>query len=84
MKKVIREVDAKRGIVQVTIANERWYVKEERDPKTDLPVLKYVPSVTWITGHYPKGVEFYKWFASKGWDESQAQASRRRQRVRGP
>jgi hypothetical protein len=33
MKKVIREVDEKRGILQVTIANERWYVKEEKDPR---------------------------------------------------
>jgi hypothetical protein len=37
-----------------------------------LPILKYVPSVTWITGHYPKGVQFYKWLAEHGWDESQA------------
>jgi hypothetical protein len=58
--------------LQVTIANERWYVKEEKDPKTELPILKYVPSVTWITGHYPKGVQFYKWLAEHGWDESQA------------
>jgi hypothetical protein len=72
MKKVIREVDEKRGILQVTIANERWYVKEEKDAKTELPILKYVPSVTWITGHYPKGIQFYKWLAENGWDESQA------------
>jgi hypothetical protein len=72
MKKIIREVDEKLGIVQVTIADERWYVKEEKDPKTELPVLKYVPSVTWIAGHYPKGVQFYKWLAEHGWDESQA------------
>src|SRR3954471_22229820 len=72
MKKIIRETDEKRGIVQVTIADERWYVKEERDGKTDLPALRYVPSVTWITGHYPKGIHFYKWLAEQGWDESQA------------
>lgn len=72
MKKIIRETDEKRGIIQVTIADERWYVKEERDGKTDLPTLRYVPSVTWITGHYPKGIQFYKWLAEHGWDESQA------------
>lgn len=72
MKKVIREVDEKLGIVQVTIADERWYIKEEKNSKTELPVLRYVPSVTWITGHYPKGVQFYKWLAEHGWDESQA------------
>jgi hypothetical protein len=39
---------------------------------TGLPQYLYVPSVTWIAGHYPKGIEFYKWLANKGWDESQA------------
>lgn len=72
MKKVIREMDEKKGIVQVTIADERWYIKEVRSSATELPELLYVPSVTWICGHYPKGVEFYKWLAQKGWDESQA------------
>jgi hypothetical protein len=72
MKKEIRETDEKRGIVQVTIADERWYVKDVTNPTTGLPEFRYVPSVAWVAGHYPKGVEFYKWLASKGWDEAQA------------
>lgn len=72
MKKEIREVDKEKGIVQVTTTDERWYVKEITDPVTGLPSYQYVPSVTWICGHYPKGVQFYKWLAEKGWDESQA------------
>ncbi len=72
MKKIIKQVDEKRGILQVTIADERWYVKEETDQTTGLPFHRYVPSVTWIAGHYPKGIGFYKWLADKGWDESQA------------
>lgn len=72
MKKIIRETDEKRGIIQVTIADERWYVKQVTDPATKLPALRYVPSVTWIAGHYPKGIAFMKWLADKGWDESQA------------
>ncbi|TQF41152.1 hypothetical protein UNPF46_08505 [Bradyrhizobium sp. UNPF46] len=72
MKKIIPETDKERGILQVTIADERWYVKQVTDPATKLPALKYVPSVTWIAGHYPKGIGFYKWLADKGWDESQA------------
>jgi hypothetical protein len=71
MKKIIRETDEKLGIVQVTIADERWYIKQVTDPTTKLPVMQYVPSVTWIAGHYPKGIEYFKWLASKGWDESQ-------------
>jgi len=31
-----------------------------------------VPSVTWIAGHYPKGLAFYRWLADRGWDEAQA------------
>ncbi len=71
MQKIIRETDEKNGIVQVTIADERWYVKEVTNPITHLPEFKYVPSVTWIAGFYPKGVEFYQWLAKHGWDESQ-------------
>jgi hypothetical protein len=31
-----------------------------------------VPSVTWISGFWPKGIGFYKWLADKGWDEAEA------------
>jgi hypothetical protein len=72
MKKVIRNVDEKRGILQATLSDERWYLKSTPNEVTGLPEYKAVPSATWIAGHYPKGVEFYKWLAGKGWDESQA------------
>jgi hypothetical protein len=72
MKKRIVEVDEKRGIWQVTTTDERWYGKQIEDPTTGLPKYAWVPSVTWIAGHYPKGLGFYKWLADKGWDESQA------------
>lgn len=66
MQKIIREVDSEKGIMQVTIADERWYLKP-------LEVgYKAVPSVTWIAGKYPKGTFFYKWLAEKGWDEAEA------------
>jgi hypothetical protein len=72
MKKIIRETDEKLGIVQVTIADERWYMRPAKDPVTGLPTHLAVPSVTWIAGHYPKGIGFYKWLADRGWDEAQA------------
>lgn len=72
MKKEIRTVDKARQILQVTTVDERWYVRGMVDPETGLPKYEFVPSVTWICDHYPKGVAFYKWLASKGWDESQA------------
>ena len=72
MKKIIRTVDEARGILQVTTVDERWYVRSITDGSTGLPQYLYVPSVTWVAGHYPKGIEFYKWLASKGWDEAQA------------
>jgi hypothetical protein len=62
MKRIEREVDEKRGILQVTVTDERWYIKD------GVPV----PSVTWIAGFWPKGVGFYKWLADKGWDEAEA------------
>lgn len=72
MKKIIRYVDNERGIVQVTIADERWYLKSVEDEKTSIPQYKAVPSVTWIAGKYPKGIGFYKWLAEKSWDEAEA------------
>src|SRR5439155_20894113 len=62
----------KDGIVQVTIADERWYIKDTIDPVSGLPIKTFVPSVTWISGHYPKSIGFYKWLAQKGWDEAEA------------
>ena len=72
MEKVVKVVDEKRGIVQITTPDERWYGMQVFDHKTNLPIIEYVPSVTWICSYYPKGVGFYKWLAEKGWDESQA------------
>lgn len=70
MKKEIRHLD--NGMVRVTTVDERWYVRDGTDPATGLPRKEFIPSVTWITGHYPKGIGFYKWLANTGWDESQA------------
>ena len=52
------------GLVQITTLDERWYYREADE--------KLFPSVTWISGYYPKGIEFYKWLASKGWDEAES------------
>ncbi len=62
----IKEIDNARGVMQITTLDERWYTRKE-DDKTI-----FVPSVTWIAGHYPKGIQFYKWLADKGWDEAEA------------
>jgi hypothetical protein len=68
MKKEIRKVSEDGKIMQVTVADtERWYLEEDEKGK----VTAY-PSITWIASCYPKGTEFYKWLANKGWDESQA------------
>lgn len=71
MKKIIRDVDEKKGIVQVTIADERWYLKTSKNSE-GLPYIQEVPSVTWIAGCYPKGIGYFKWLAEKGWDEAEA------------
>jgi hypothetical protein len=72
MLKEIKEVDHDRGILRVTTVGERWYVRPGVVPETGLPKYDYVPSVTWIASHYPKGIGFYKWLANKGWDEAEA------------
>lgn len=64
MKKILRENN--NGIIQLTVVDERFYI----DTRSETP--KFIPSITWIAGKYPKGVQFYKWLAEHGWDESQA------------
>ena len=71
MKKEIVVVDNVRGIVRVTCTDERWYYRELVDQTLESKP-DFVPSVTWICDHYPRGVAYYKWLASKGWDEAEA------------
>lgn len=71
-KKIIREVDEKRGIHQITIADERWYMKPIVNDASAIPEYLAVPSVTWIAQSYPKGIGYFKWLAEKGWDEAEA------------
>jgi hypothetical protein len=59
-------IDEKKGIIQITTEDERWYSKDVNGK------IIYVPSVTWICDHYPKGIAFYKWLANQGWDEAEA------------
>lgn len=62
MKFERRVVDEKRGIVQVTLEDERWYLVSDA----------YFPSVTWICHYYPKGKGFETWLAKNGVDEAEA------------
>lgn len=74
MKIEIRVVDKAKSIVQITTPDERWYAKPLKAQKdiTSMDDYQFVPSVTWIAGHYPKGIAFYKWLADKGWDQAEA------------
>ena len=72
MKKEIIDVDKEKGTFRVTTKDERWYIRPSKNKTTGLPIYEFVPSVTWICGHYPKGVAFYKWLADKGWNEAEA------------
>jgi hypothetical protein len=73
MRKYVTTVDEARGVVQVTIADERWYSRVVTSRETGLPEVVYVPSVTWICSYYPKGIGFYKYLAaSLNWNEAGA------------
>ncbi len=72
MKKEIKTIDEALGIIRITTLDERWYSRQGKNEGTGLPEIKFFPSATWIAGHYPKGVQFYKWLAQHGWNESQA------------
>lgn len=72
MKKEIRQVSEDGKTVQITVADERFYVKTETDDNGNIISVKEYPSVTWKAGCYPKGIGYFKWLAEHGWDESQA------------
>lgn len=53
------------NIIRVTTTDERWYEKHEGG------IVTYVPSVTWITNHYPKGKGYDEWQRKHGDDAEQ-------------
>ena len=60
-------IDKEKGIVRKTTLDERWYgglTENEKD-------FWWKPSVTWIASYYPKGAEYMRYIANKGWDESE-------------
>jgi len=72
MNKEIKTVDEKKGIIRITTSDERFYAIPSPDKITGLPSeYDFIPSVTWICSYFPKGVSFWKWLASKGWDEAE-------------
>ena len=70
MKKEIKVVDEKRGVIQITSVDERFYAIPSTDVKTGLPFYKFLPSVTYITAFYPKGKGFEN-FLKKAGDEAE-------------
>ena len=69
MKYELEIIDTKKQIKRITTLDERWYgwisgVEENQE-------FNWLPSVTWITSYYPKGVEYVRWAANKGWDEAE-------------
>lgn len=71
MKKEIKIVNEKEGIVQVTTLDERWYAKPSSNKKSGLPEYIFRPSSSWVSSFYPKGIAFWKYLANKGWDEAE-------------
>lgn len=72
MLKEIKVIDEVKQTLRVTTVDERWYTRPGVNVDTGLPEYVYYPSCTWIAGHYPKGIHFYKWLAEKGWNEAEA------------
>src|SRR3990167_540103 len=70
MKKIVKTVDEKRGIIQFTVLDERHYFKPIQNPTTGVPEITAVPSVTWIISYWPnKFLE--EWRAKKGYEDAE-------------
>lgn len=78
MKKIIKKVT--NGIVQVTVADERFYGKDvEVKMGSDVSnasvikiITEWVPSVTWIASYWYKEPYLIEWIAKQGIDEAEA------------
>ena len=72
MRREIREVDYKRGLVQCTYPDERWYERQiSADGTAENKRWDFVPSTSWISSYWPKDSRFFKWLATKGWSEAE-------------
>jgi hypothetical protein len=74
MKREIREGITCHGqkFLQITTVDERFYAREiSADGTAENKRWDYVPSVSWISGYFPKDSRFFKWLASKGWSEAE-------------
>jgi hypothetical protein len=63
MRKAKVATTSNKKVSQITFPDERYYRVDG----------VYLPSVTWILDSYPKGIGFYQWLASRGWDQAQAE-----------
>lgn len=73
MERIVRNVSEDGKMVQITIADERWYLKHDDEGN----LIKAVPSTTWQASFVPKGIAYFKWLANKGWDEAEAYKNER-------
>jgi hypothetical protein len=74
MKKEIKEIVLVNGekVFRITTEDERFYGKSITNQETGVPEIEWLPSVSWLVSFYPKGIEFYKWLAERGWDEAES------------
>lgn len=70
MEKKIVQIDESRNMVQVTIADSRWYIKPQPDSE-GIPQVVAVPSSSWIASYYYTSPYLVKWIADKGLDEAE-------------
>ena len=71
MKKTITTVDEKRGIVQCTSLDERWYAVPSKDPVTNLPTYDYYPSSSWVAGYDYMPPQLLEWAKKNGVESDQ-------------
>lgn len=58
MRKEFKIIDEKRGIVQITTDDGRFYSQLTTNEETGVPTVKFYPSITTITSYWPKGEGF--------------------------
>lgn len=71
MRREVSEVCPVRKIIRVTTEDQRFYGRQTSEKIGTLRVWEFVPSVTWISGYFPKNNRFISWVGRVGNEQAE-------------
>ena len=66
MKRILKTIDEEKKIIQLTLTDERWYIKDDENGNSI-----YYPSSTYICDYYYKSPYLINWITKQGESEAE-------------